>query len=36
MSTPEEIARAVVWPRSDEVSFVTGNPYPVGGGYMSL
>jgi NAD(P)-dependent dehydrogenase (short-subunit alcohol dehydrogenase family) len=34
--TPEEIANAVVWLSSTEASFVTGNAYPVDGGYMSL
>jgi NAD(P)-dependent dehydrogenase (short-subunit alcohol dehydrogenase family) len=33
---PEEIANAVVWLCSEEASFVTGNAYPVDGGYMAL
>lgn len=36
MGTPEEIANVVVWLCSDEASFVTGNAYPVDGGYMAL
>lgn len=36
MGTPEEIANAVVWLVSEEASFVTGNAYPVDGGYMAL
>jgi NAD(P)-dependent dehydrogenase (short-subunit alcohol dehydrogenase family) len=34
--TPEEIANAVVWLASEEASFVTGNAYPVEGGYTAL
>jgi NAD(P)-dependent dehydrogenase (short-subunit alcohol dehydrogenase family) len=34
--TPEEVANAVVWLASEEASFVTGNAYPVDGGYMAL
>jgi NAD(P)-dependent dehydrogenase (short-subunit alcohol dehydrogenase family) len=36
MGQPEEIANAVVWLASDEASFITGNAYPVDGGYMAL
>ncbi|ADD04096.1 putative oxidoreductase (short-chain dehydrogenase family) [Natrialba magadii ATCC 43099] len=36
MGTPEEIANAVVWLCSDEASFVTGNAYPVDGGFTAL
>lgn len=36
MGTSDEIANAVVWLCSDEASFVTGNAYPVDGGYMAL
>ncbi|WP_435101230.1 SDR family oxidoreductase [Halarchaeum sp. P4] len=36
MGTPEEIANAVVWLSSAEASFITGNAYPVDGGYMAL
>jgi NAD(P)-dependent dehydrogenase (short-subunit alcohol dehydrogenase family) len=36
MGTPEEIANAVVWLASEEASFVTGNAYPVDGGFMAL
>ncbi|WP_435348852.1 SDR family oxidoreductase [Haloarchaeobius sp. HRN-SO-5] len=35
MGTPEEVANAVVWLSSDEASFVTGNAYPVDGGFMA-
>ena len=33
---PEEVANAVVWLCSDEASFVTGNAYPVDGGYLAV
>ncbi|ELY95197.1 short-chain dehydrogenase/reductase SDR [Natrialba hulunbeirensis JCM 10989] len=36
MGSPEEIANAVVWLCSDEASFVTGNAYPVDGGFTAL
>ncbi|WP_115865137.1 glucose 1-dehydrogenase [Halorussus litoreus] len=36
MGTPEEVANAVVWLCSEEASFVTGNAYPIDGGYMAL
>ncbi len=36
MGTPEEVANSVVWLCSDEASFVTGNAYPVDGGYLAL
>jgi NAD(P)-dependent dehydrogenase (short-subunit alcohol dehydrogenase family) len=36
MGTPEEIANTIVWLCSDEASFITGNAYPVDGGYMAL
>lgn len=32
---PKEIANAVVWLSSEEASFITGNAYPVEGGYLS-
>lgn len=35
MGTPEEIANAVVWLASEEASFVTGNAFPVEGGYLA-
>jgi len=34
--TPTEVANLVVWLCSAEASFVTGNAYPVDGGYMAL
>jgi NAD(P)-dependent dehydrogenase (short-subunit alcohol dehydrogenase family) len=36
MGAPEEISNAVVWLASEEASFVTGNAYPVEGGYTAL
>jgi NAD(P)-dependent dehydrogenase (short-subunit alcohol dehydrogenase family) len=36
MGEPDEVADAIVWLASDEASFVTGNAYPVDGGYMAL
>lgn len=36
MGTAEEVANAIVWLCSDEASFITGNAYPVDGGYMAL
>ena len=33
---PEEVANAVVWLCSEEASFVTGNAYPVDGGYLAV
>jgi NAD(P)-dependent dehydrogenase (short-subunit alcohol dehydrogenase family) len=35
LGTPEEVANLVVWLCSDEASFITGNYYPVDGGYLS-
>lgn len=35
MGTPKEIANAIVWPCSEGLSFVTGSPYPVDGGYLA-
>ncbi|MCU4801774.1 glucose 1-dehydrogenase [Halobacteria archaeon HArc-gm2] len=32
---PEEVASAIVWLCSGEASFVTGNAYPVDGGYLA-
>lgn len=36
MGTPEEIANGVTWLASEEASFVTGNAFPVEGGFMAL
>lgn len=36
MGTAEEIANAVVWLSSDETSFVTGNAFPVDGGFTAI
>jgi len=36
MGTPEEVANSIVWLCSEEASFVTGNAYPVDGGYLAL
>jgi NAD(P)-dependent dehydrogenase (short-subunit alcohol dehydrogenase family) len=33
--TPGEVADAIVWLCSEEASFVTGNAYPVDGGYLA-
>lgn len=35
LGEPEEVANAVVWLVSEEASFVTGNPYPVDGGFLA-
>lgn len=35
LGTPEEVANLVVWLCSDEASFITGNYYPVDGGYLA-
>jgi len=36
MGSPQEVADAIAWLCSSEASFVTGNAYPVDGGYMAL
>lgn len=36
MGTPEEIAHFILFLCSDEASFVTGNDYPVDGGFLKL
>jgi NAD(P)-dependent dehydrogenase (short-subunit alcohol dehydrogenase family) len=36
LGKPEEVAAAVRWLVSEDASFVTGNPYPVDGGFLSL
>ncbi len=35
LGKPEEIAEMVVWLCSDKASFVTGEPYPVDGGFVA-
>lgn len=35
MGTSEEVANTIAWLCSDEASFVTGNAYPVDGGYLA-
>jgi len=36
MGTPDEVANAICWLCSEDASFVTGNAYPVDGGYMAI
>ena len=36
MAEPEEVANLAVWLCSDEASFITGQNYPLDGGYMNL
>jgi len=36
LAEPSEIADAVAWLCSEQASFVTGNAYPVDGGFMAL
>ena len=36
MAKPEEIAHLVLYLCSDEASFITGNDYPIDGGFMKL
>lgn len=36
MGTPEEVANVVTWLASEQAFFVTGNAFPVEGGYMAL
>jgi NAD(P)-dependent dehydrogenase (short-subunit alcohol dehydrogenase family) len=35
LGQPEEVAELVIWLSSDKASFVTGNYYPVDGGYLA-
>jgi NAD(P)-dependent dehydrogenase (short-subunit alcohol dehydrogenase family) len=35
-ATPDEVAQVVVWLCTDAASFVTGQAYPVDGGYLAL
>ena len=35
LGEPEEVAELVIWLNSDKASFVTGNYYPVDGGYLA-
>ena len=36
MATPEEIAHLILYLCSDEASFITGNDYPIDGGFINL
>lgn len=36
MAEPDEVANLAVWLCSDEASFITGQNYPLDGGYMNL
>jgi 2-keto-3-deoxy-L-fuconate dehydrogenase len=36
MATPEEVAALALYLCSDEASFITGNDYPIDGGYLKL
>jgi len=36
MGKPEEIGALVLYLCSDEASFITGNDYPIDGGFMTL
>jgi NAD(P)-dependent dehydrogenase (short-subunit alcohol dehydrogenase family) len=36
MAMPEEIAHLALYLCSDEASFVTGNDYPIDGGFVKL
>src|SRR6185369_9979343 len=35
LGEPEEVAELVIWLNSDKASFVTGNYYPIDGGYLA-
>ena len=36
MGTPDEIAKLILYLSSDEASFITGNDYPIDGGFIKL
>lgn len=36
MATPEEVSKLVLYLCSDEASFITGNDYPIDGGFIKL
>jgi 2-keto-3-deoxy-L-fuconate dehydrogenase len=36
MATPEDIAAIALYLCSDEASFITGNDYPIDGGFIKL
>ena len=36
MGTVEEVAKLILYLSSDDASFITGNDYPIDGGYIKL